>query len=96
MSNVTTKPELLHSTIASHCHLFDDWFDPIEAGIRERVRGLIEEMIRGELATNCPRMPIRHRRLRSSQSVRPIISRDTETKILPSGDRLPDRIEHFM
>jgi hypothetical protein len=31
-------------------HLFDDWFDdPIEAGIHDRVRGLIEEMIRGEL-----------------------------------------------
>jgi putative transposase len=30
-------------------HLFDDWFDPIEAGIRDRVRMFIEEMIRGEL-----------------------------------------------
>jgi putative transposase len=29
--------------------LFDDWFDPIEAGLRERVRELIEEMIRSEL-----------------------------------------------
>jgi putative transposase len=49
VTNVTTKPELLHPTIASNSHLFDDWFDPIETGIRERVRGLIEEMIRGEL-----------------------------------------------
>jgi hypothetical protein len=24
-------------------HLFDDWFDPIEAGIRDRVREFIEE-----------------------------------------------------
>ena len=39
----------MHSTTASICRLFDDWFDPIETGIRERVRGLIEEMIRGEL-----------------------------------------------
>jgi len=29
--------------------LFEDWFDPIEAGLRERVRGFIEEMIRCEL-----------------------------------------------
>jgi hypothetical protein len=29
--------------------LFDDWFDPIEDMIRGQVRGLIEEMIRGEL-----------------------------------------------
>ena len=29
--------------------LFEDWFDPIESGLRERVRGFIEEMIRSEL-----------------------------------------------
>ena len=49
MKNVTTAPEFSHSTIESNSHLFDDWFDPIETGIRDRVRGLIEEMIRGEL-----------------------------------------------
>src|SRR3954452_4231506 len=26
-----------------------DWFDPIEAGVRDRVRGFIEAMIEGEL-----------------------------------------------
>jgi hypothetical protein len=45
MIKVTTKPEILHPTIASNLHLFDEWFDPIETGIRERVLGLIEEMI---------------------------------------------------
>src|SRR6202166_3002868 len=49
MKHVTTRPELSHSTTESNSHLFDDWFDPIESGIRDRVRGLIEEMIRGEL-----------------------------------------------
>jgi putative transposase len=49
MKTVTTKAELSHSTIEGTCHLFDDWFDPIETGIRDRVRGLIEEMIRSEL-----------------------------------------------
>jgi transposase-like protein len=49
MKNVTTAPDLSHSTIESNSHLFDDWFDPIKTGIRDRVRGLIEEMIRGEL-----------------------------------------------
>jgi transposase-like protein len=29
--------------------LFDDWFDPIEAGLRERVRGFIETMLETEL-----------------------------------------------
>jgi putative transposase len=49
MTSVTTKPELSQPTTESFSHLFDDWFDPIETGIRERVRSLIEEMIRGEL-----------------------------------------------
>src|SRR5258707_5137550 len=49
MKTVTTTPELLQSTTESNSHLFDDWFDPIEAGLRERVRELIEEMIRSEL-----------------------------------------------
>src|SRR5258707_15846471 len=49
MKTVTTTPELLQSTTESNSHLFDDWFDPIETGIRDRVRELFEEMIRSEL-----------------------------------------------
>src|ERR1700732_2873987 len=49
MKNVTSKPALSHSAIETNSHLFDDWFDPIENMIRGQVRGLIEEMIRGEL-----------------------------------------------
>ena len=49
MKNVTSKPELSHSAIETNSHLFDDWFDPIEDMIRGQVRGLIEEMICGEL-----------------------------------------------
>jgi putative transposase len=49
MKTVTTTPELLHSTTESNSDLFDDWFDPIETGIRDRVRELIEAMIRNEL-----------------------------------------------
>jgi hypothetical protein len=30
-------------------YLFDNWFDPIERGIRERVRGFIEQLICAEL-----------------------------------------------
>ena len=29
--------------------LLEDWFDPIETGLREKVRGFIEAMIRSEL-----------------------------------------------
>lgn len=31
--------------------LFEDWFDPIESGVRERVRGFIEVLIEEELAS---------------------------------------------
>ena len=49
MRTVTTKSELLQPPADNSSCLFDNWFDPIEAGLRERVRELIEEMIRGEL-----------------------------------------------
>jgi putative transposase len=49
VTSVTTKLETTQPPTAIGCHLFDNWFDPIEAGIRERVREFIEEMIRGEL-----------------------------------------------
>jgi hypothetical protein len=49
MSRVTTKPELSQPTTESNSHLFDGRFDPIETGIRDRVRGLIEEIICSEL-----------------------------------------------
>ena len=49
MRTVTTKPEVLQPPADNSSCLFDNWFDPIEAGLRERVRELIEEMIRSEL-----------------------------------------------
>src|SRR5439155_21852466 len=49
MTSVTTKLEATQPLPETACHLFDDWFDPIEAGLRERVREFIEEMIRSEL-----------------------------------------------
>jgi putative transposase len=49
MTSVTTKSELLQGASTASSQLFDDWFDPIETGIRDRVRGFIEEMIRSEL-----------------------------------------------
>jgi hypothetical protein len=32
-------------------HLLDDWFDAIEAGLRDRVREFIQAMIENELET---------------------------------------------
>ena len=66
MKNVTSKPERSHSAIETNSHLFDDWFDPIEDMIRGQVRGLIEEMIRGELDAALSR-PRYGRRARPSE-----------------------------
>jgi putative transposase len=49
MTSDTTKSELSQPSSIGCSQLFEDWFDPIESGIRDRVRELIEEMIRGEL-----------------------------------------------
>ena len=38
MTSVTTKPVLSQPETASLSHLFDDWFDPIETAVRERVQ----------------------------------------------------------
>jgi putative transposase len=50
MTSISTKPECPQPpTAEASCQLFDDWFDPIEAVVRDRARAFIEEMIRGEL-----------------------------------------------
>jgi hypothetical protein len=46
--NSTTSPAL-QSEAESVVHLLDDWFDPIEAGLRDRVREFIQAMIESEL-----------------------------------------------
>src|SRR5436190_15325362 len=49
MTNVTTTTDSLESTSTTAIELFDNWFDPIESGVRERVREFIEELIGCEL-----------------------------------------------
>ena len=51
MTSNTTKPELTQPEPETAAHLFDNWFDPIEAGLRDRVREFIHTMIEGELNT---------------------------------------------
>ena len=41
MTSTTTKAEAVHPQAGSTSYLFDDWFDPIEAGLRDRVRGFM-------------------------------------------------------
>jgi transposase-like protein len=49
MTSITTKPELSQPETETASYLFDDWFDPIEAGLRDRVREFIHAMVEGEL-----------------------------------------------
>ena len=49
MTSTTTKPDTVQCEGEAETFLFDNWFDPIEAGLRERVRGFIEAMIETEL-----------------------------------------------
>src|SRR5258706_7014908 len=49
MTSTTTKPDSLKPAAEMAVDLFDNWFDPIETEVRARARGLIEELIRGEL-----------------------------------------------
>ena len=49
MTNVSTTTDSLESATDTATELFDNWFDPIESSLRERVRSFIEELIRCEL-----------------------------------------------
>jgi len=46
---LTTKNASSHAKMDTTTELFDNWFDPIESGLRNQVRSLIEAMIEGEL-----------------------------------------------
>jgi hypothetical protein len=58
MRSASMNVEASQPASVTTSHLFDDWFDPIEAGIRDRVRMFIEEMIRGELDAVAGRLRI--------------------------------------
>jgi putative transposase len=49
MTNDSTNSPALQSQAETAGHLLDDWFDPIEAGLRDRVREFVQGMIEGEL-----------------------------------------------
>src|SRR5215207_9152236 len=49
MTSTNTNADAVHAEAEESTGLFDHWFDPIEAGLRERVRGFIETMLEAEL-----------------------------------------------
>jgi transposase-like protein len=71
MTSIITKPDSSQQPVAgSPVYLFDDWFDPIEAQVRERVRGFIQAMIESELDET----------LQRPRYKRPALSSDGETE----------------
>src|SRR5947209_16465925 len=49
MKSITRKSDSSQPAAETAVYLFDDWFDPIEAGVRDRVREFIQAMVEGEL-----------------------------------------------
>src|SRR5260370_10086276 len=55
MKKHTTQPDSATHAAETSPQLFDDWFDPIEFGVRSRVRDFIETMMEEELDAVLPR-----------------------------------------
>jgi hypothetical protein len=53
MTSNSTKLPVLGSDGEIAVDLLDGWFDPIEAGLRDRVRDFIQTMIESELRRCC-------------------------------------------
>src|SRR2546430_4205144 len=68
MKSISTKSDSSPPVADTAVYLFDDWFDPIEAAVRDRVRGFIQAMIEGELDEKLQR-PRYGRRPKSLSSV---------------------------
>jgi len=68
MKSITTKSDSSQPVADTAVYLFDDWFDPIEAAVRDRVRGFIQAIIEGELDEKLQR-PRYGRRPKSLSSV---------------------------
>src|SRR5262249_38329852 len=68
MKSITTKADSSQPVADTAVYLFDDWFEPIEAAVRDRVRGFIQAMIEGELDEKLQR-PRYGRRPKSLSSV---------------------------
>jgi len=87
------KSDTTHSTFAqpeaeTAVYLFDDWFDPIETCVRDRVREFIQAMIEGELDATLLRP--RYGRLAkhaAADKVRPVRRRPPPRSAVTLADR---------
>jgi putative transposase len=65
MTSNSTTACLPHSEIETAEHLFDNWFDPIEAGLRDRAREFLQAMLEAELDESLARSRYARRAKRS-------------------------------
>src|SRR5258708_20049720 len=49
MKSITRKSDSSQPAAETAVYLFEDWFDPIEARVRDRVHEFIQAMVEGEL-----------------------------------------------
>jgi hypothetical protein len=49
MTSHSTMPDQPQPATETAVHLFDNWFDPIEAVLRDRAREFLQAMLEGEL-----------------------------------------------
>ena len=49
MTSHSTMPDQPQSETDTAVQLFDNWFDPIEAGLRDRAREFLQAMLEAEL-----------------------------------------------
>jgi putative transposase len=66
MTSNSTTACLPQSEIETAEHLFDNWFDPIEAGLRDRAREFLQAMLEAELDESLARSRYARRAKRSS------------------------------
>ncbi len=68
-----TKDTTKAAAVAAEIMLFDNWFDPIEDGVRERVRGFIETMLEEELDCALSRPRYGRRKAPANEDAAPLV-----------------------
>ena len=74
MTSDTTRSAAVQPDATAEALLFDNWFDPIEAGLRDKVRGFIQTLIEDELdaALSRPRYGRRAKDAAPSETAMPL------------------------
>ncbi len=68
-----TKNTTQEAAAAAESLLLNDWFDPIEDGVRARVRGFIETMLEAELSEALSRPRYGRRRLGEDETTPSVV-----------------------